>query len=171
MLQTVPNGWGFPGGWLNGKDTTWQCRWYGFNLWVEKIPWRRKWQSTKYSCLGNPTDRGAWLLQSMGSKESDTTEQLIWTELRVEFHCQCKRYGFDPCVEKIPWSRKWQPTPVFLPGKSEEPGGLQSIWLQRVRHDWMNELNWTEETWRNFALSMGLMYTLNVSLLDKWCWA
>jgi len=21
-------------------------------------------------------------------------------------------------VRKIPWSRKWQPTPVFLPGKS-----------------------------------------------------
>ena len=39
---------------------------------------------------------------------------------------------------------------------------------------WLNEwteLIWTEETWRNFALSMGLMYTLNVSLLDKWCWA
>ena len=25
--------------------------------------------------------------------------------------------GFDPWVGKIPWSRKWQPTPVFLPGK------------------------------------------------------
>ncbi|CAI9153447.1 unnamed protein product [Rangifer tarandus platyrhynchus] len=24
---------------------------------------------------------------------------------------------FDPWVEKIPWKRKWQPTPVFLPGK------------------------------------------------------
>ena len=24
----------------------------------------------------------------------------------------------DPWVEKIPWRRKWQPTPVFLPGKS-----------------------------------------------------
>ena len=24
----------------------------------------------------------------------------------------------DPCVRKIPWRRKWQPTPVFLPGKS-----------------------------------------------------
>ena len=24
---------------------------------------------------------------------------------------------FDPLVGKIPWSRKWQPTPVFLPGK------------------------------------------------------
>ena len=23
----------------------------------------------------------------------------------------------DPCVGKIPWSRKWQLTPVFLPGK------------------------------------------------------
>ena len=25
---------------------------------------------------------------------------------------------FNPCVRKIPWSKKWQPTPVFLPGKS-----------------------------------------------------
>ena len=25
--------------------------------------------------------------------------------------------GFDPWVRKIPWSRKWQPTPVFLPGE------------------------------------------------------
>ena len=24
----------------------------------------------------------------------------------------------DPCVGKIPWRRKWQPTPVFLPGES-----------------------------------------------------
>ena len=26
--------------------------------------------------------------------------------------------GFNPWVLKIPWRRKWQPTPVFLPGKS-----------------------------------------------------
>ena len=25
---------------------------------------------------------------------------------------------FHPWVGKIPWSRKWQPTPAFLPGKS-----------------------------------------------------
>ena len=24
----------------------------------------------------------------------------------------------NPWVRKIPWRRKWQPTPVFLPGKS-----------------------------------------------------
>ena len=36
--------------------------------------------------------------------------------------------------------RKWQPTPVFFPGESpwtEEPGGLQSVGLQRVRYDWV----------------------------------
>ena len=35
--------------------------------------------------------------------------------------CQCRRYerlGFDPWIRKIPWRRKWQPTPVFLPGES-----------------------------------------------------
>ena len=28
------------------------------------------------------------------------------------------RPGFDPWVGKMPWRRKWQSTPVFLPGKS-----------------------------------------------------
>ena len=31
---------------------------------------------------------------------------------------QCGRPGFDPSVGKIPWRRKWQPNPVFLPGES-----------------------------------------------------
>ncbi len=29
-----------------------------------------------------------------------------------------KRCRFDPWVGKIPWRRKWQPTPVLLPGES-----------------------------------------------------
>ena len=33
------------------------------------------------------------------------------------FCLQCKRHKFDPWVGKIPWSRKWQLTSVFLPGK------------------------------------------------------
>ena len=32
--------------------------------------------------------------------------------------CQCRRHRFDPWVGKISWRRKWQPTPVFLPGES-----------------------------------------------------
>ena len=35
--------------------------------------------------------------------------------------CQCRRHrrrGFDPWIGKMPWRRKWQSTPVFLPGES-----------------------------------------------------
>ena len=41
--------------------------------------------------------------------------------------CQCRRCEFNLWVRKIPWRRKWQPTPAFLPGKipwTEEPGRL-----------------------------------------------
>ena len=37
---------------------------------------------------------------------------------------QCKRPRFDPWVWKITWRRKWQPTPVLLPGKSHGPRSL-----------------------------------------------
>ena len=48
------------------------------------------------------------------------------------------------------WRRRWQPTPVFLPGGSQGRGSLvgsqfrtpqfrtQSLWNHRVRHDWSN---------------------------------
>ena len=45
-----------------------------------------------------------------------------------ELACQCRRHkrcGFDPWVRKIPWRRAQQPTPVFLPGESQDKG-LQS---------------------------------------------
>ena len=44
----------------------------------------------------------------------------FWSYSSKEYSCQCRRHrthGFDPWVGKIPWRRKWQPTPVFLPGK------------------------------------------------------
>ena len=36
------------------------------------------------------------------------------------------------------WRRKWQPSPVFLPGESQGQGslGLRSMGSHRVRHDW-----------------------------------
>ena len=36
------------------------------------------------------------------------------------------------------WRRKWQPTPVFLPGESQlrETDGLLSMGSHRVGHDW-----------------------------------
>ena len=40
---------------------------------------------------------------------------------------------FDPWVRKIPWRRKWQPTPVFLPGKSHGQRNLKgySPWSRK----------------------------------------
>ena len=35
-----------------------------------------------------------------------------------ESACSVGDTDFDTWVRKIPWRRKWQPTPVFLPGKS-----------------------------------------------------
>ena len=43
-----------------------------------------------------------------------------------KFHLQCRRCVFDPRVGKIPWRRKWQPTPVSLPGKSYGQRRLES---------------------------------------------
>ena len=44
--------------------------------------------------------------------------RLPWWLSGKEPTCQCRRLGFDPWVGKFPWRRKWQPTPVFLPGES-----------------------------------------------------
>ena len=62
-------------------------------------------------------------------------------------------------VRKIPWRWVWQPTPVFLPAESpwtEEPGGLQSMGLQRVGHDWVTKPSTAE----------GRKFLLPVSTLD-----
>ena len=48
------------------------------------------------------------------------------------------RLRFNPWVGKVPWRRKWQPTLVFLPGKSHEQRSLvgYSPWgCKRARHD------------------------------------
>ena len=58
-----------------------QCRRPGFNLRVGKIPWRRAWQPTPVVLPGeSPWTEDPGGLQSLGSKESDITEQQsTWT--------------------------------------------------------------------------------------------
>ena len=44
-----------------------------------------------------------------------------WATPTLILFCNCLQYRrprFDPWVGKIPWRKKWQLTPVFLPGKS-----------------------------------------------------
>ena len=76
---------------------------------------------------------------------------LPWWLSGKESAWQCRRCRFDLWVEKIPWRRAWQRTPVLLRGESpwtEEPCRLQSMGLSRVRHDWafkqrLPQIYWT----------------------------
>jgi len=47
---------------------------------------------------------------------------------------QCGRPGFDPWDGKIPWGRKQQPTPVFLPGESHGERSLAGYSPQALKH-------------------------------------
>ena len=61
---------------------------------------------------------------------------LPWWLSGEESTCQCRGPRFYPWVGKVPWRRKWQPTPVFLPGKSHGQRSLvgYSPWgRKRVR--------------------------------------
>ena len=65
-------------------------------------------------------------------------EGLPWWFRGKESACQCRRHRFSFWVSKIPWRRKWQPSPVFLPGKSHGQRSLVdcSAWgHKRVGHD------------------------------------
>ena len=58
-----------------GKESTCQCRRckrHGFDPWVRKIPWRRKWQPVPVflQILENSLDRGAWRATVHGSQSS-----------------------------------------------------------------------------------------------------
>ena len=54
---------------------------------------------------------------------------------------RCKRDKFSPWVGKIPWRRKWQPSPVFLPGESHGQRSLLGFGPQGHK-----ELDTTEVT-------------------------
>ena len=55
-----------------------------------------------------------------------------------ESACQCRRLRFDPWIRKDPLEEEMATHSSYLAWKipwTEEPGRLQSMGLQRVRHD------------------------------------
>ena len=50
--------------------------------------------------------------------------KLPWWLRRLRICLQWRRPRFNPWVRKIPWRRKWQPTPAFLPGEFHGQRGL-----------------------------------------------
>ena len=97
--------------------------------------------------VDNPLRRDRVVISPVNSE--DTTKKLpssrgsSWIRNRTRISCIF-------CIDRwyfTTWRRKWQPTPVLLPGKShgwtEEPGRLQSMGSQRVGHDWATSLSFT----------------------------
>ena len=61
----------------------------------------------QYSCLENPMDGGAWWATVHGVAKSQTQQ----SDFTFTFHFHAL-------------TRKWQPTPLFLPGESQGRGSL-----------------------------------------------
>ena len=86
-----------------------------------------------------------------------------------ESACQCWRRGFHPRVGKVPWRRKWQPTPVFLPGKSHGEGSLEghSPWGHEEL-DMTEQLNTQDNTGGNTTLANFAQFERLKSFLFLW---
>jgi len=82
LLHTASFKWDFPGGTV-GKESPCQCRRHkrcGFNYWVRKIPWRKKWQPTPAFLPGKFRGQGSLVgYSSWGCKQLDMTEHSTHT--------------------------------------------------------------------------------------------
>ena len=58
------------------KESTYQCRRSGFDPWVGKIPWRRKWQPAPVCLPGESHGRRSLVGYSPWGRKTDTTQQL-----------------------------------------------------------------------------------------------
>ena len=94
--------------------------------------------------------RGCAVRLAAGKKAGEKSHWLsnVSTSLKAQMvmSLQCRRPGFDPWVRKIPWRRKWQPTPVLLPGKSYGRRSLvgYSPWDHKEL-DTTQQLHWMNE--------------------------
>ena len=116
-----------------------RCR---FDSWGRKMPWRRKWQPTpvflpgRFHGLKSLLGYSPWVCT-----ESDTTG-VTWHTCR----CSCfpgalvvrnlpDNAGDIRDMGLIPWRRAWQPTLVFLPGRSRGQRSLMG-YRPKVTKSW-----------------------------------
>ena len=100
-------------------------------------------------------------MTAIGNLRLDYESVYIWLPLSwlprwqsgKEFSCQYRRYrkhGFNPWVRKMPWSGKWQPIPVLLPGKFHGQSlsyyihGIMKSWTQLSMHECIHICNDTD---------------------------
>jgi len=89
----------------------------------------------------------------------------------VRILLQCRRARFHPQVGKIPWRRKWQPIPVFLPGKSHGQRSLvgYSAW-GRKESDTTEQLNHHHQVGKKLICELNFHFSI-LWPLNKACTA
>ena len=112
--------------------------------------WCRKWDgwtiSLYYSCKFSM--RLKLHKNKLPQKIRISLEGLPWWLIGKESTCQWGRRRFDPWSRKIPWKKKWQPTPLFLPGN---PVGGGAWWA--TVHRVAKESDMTERLMTTIKLS------------------
>ena len=143
-----------------------QCRRPGFDPWAGKIPWRRDSLPTAVFCMENSMDciihgvTKSWIqLNNFHFHFTFNWASLIGQSVKNLPAVQETRVR--SLVRKIPWRRKWQPTPAFLPGESHRqrilagysPWGCKSIASlvaqliknpPAMQETWVQSLGWKD---------------------------
>ena len=119
--------WSFPGG-SGRKESACNVGDPGSVPGLGRSPGEGNGYPLQYTCLENSMDRGA----SQATIHGVTKSQCIGYHvicIQRQFYLFCFNldtiyffFFFDSWVRKIPWRRKWQPTPEFLPGEFHGQG-------------------------------------------------
>ena len=104
------------------------------------------------------------------------SQELLWCHYphSKRICLQCRRPRFDSWVRKILWRRKWQPTPVFLPGESHGQRSLTGL-QSETWPEWLTHISFCHQSFpasRSFPVSLlfassGQLY-INLKT-DKYC--
>jgi len=135
-----------------------------FNISVKLEPWSGEGNGTplQYSCLENPMDGGGWWAAVRGVAEG----RIPLSDLTLTFHFHALEKEMATHSSVLAWR---------IPGTGE-PGGLPSLGLHRVGHDWSDlaaaaahpekESNFPKVTWMVCKLGLG---SIRTCFLDTLC--
>ena len=109
--------------WFSGKESACNVGDLGSILGLGRSPGGGHGNLLQDSCLENPYGQRSLKDAVHGVTKS---QSLLSNYAQRSQYRRCKGCRLAPWVRKIPWRRKWQPTPVFLPVKSHGQKSLQA---------------------------------------------